>query len=141
MIVVGLIDHAITLLFAVWMAPCERSRCTHAWDRGLESLAFGRARSAVSIFGFIHPVVRAGRSEPELCAIDPHAVQDDSDLASDGYDGTPTALGLHQPHAPGLQARPFDRAHEHGVGGGVPAFADLRALCSRVGLRRKDGSG
>jgi len=99
---------------------------------GSESLAFGRARSAAGIFGFIHPVVRAGRSEPELCAIDPHAVQDDSDLASDGYDGTPTALGLHQPHAPGLQARPFDRAHEHGVGGGVPAFADLRALVGAI---------
>ena len=77
MIVVGLIDHAITLLFAVWMAPCERSRCTHAWDRGLESLAFGRARSAVSIFGFIHPVVRAGRSEPELCAFEGRTAVDE----------------------------------------------------------------
>jgi hypothetical protein len=34
----------------------------HAWDQGLESLALGRARSAAVIVGFIHPVVRMGRS-------------------------------------------------------------------------------
>ena len=46
------------------------------------------------------------RSEPELCALDPHAVKHDGNLASDRDDSSPSALGLHQPHAPGLQAVP-----------------------------------
>ena len=98
------------------MAPYERSRCAHAWDQGLESLAFGRARSAADIFGFIHPVVHVGRSgqdrsealvrsccslrsEPEFSAVDPHAMQDDGDLASNGDDGASPTFGLHQ-HMP-----------------------------------------
>jgi hypothetical protein len=51
----------------------RRSRCTHAWDQGLESLAYGRAQSAAVIVGFIHPVVRMGRSGQDrlrwLCQI------------------------------------------------------------------------
>lgn len=50
---------------------------------------------------------RSLRSEPELCAIDPYAMQDDSDLASDCHDGAPAALGFHQPHTPGFQAQPL----------------------------------
>ena len=45
----------------------------HAWDQGLESLALRRARSAADINGFIHPVVRVGRSGQDrvrrLCQI------------------------------------------------------------------------
>lgn len=59
---------------------------------------------------------RSLRSGAEVWALDPHAVQDDGDLAGQGDDGAPAALGLHQFDALGLQAGPGDRAHQHGVG-------------------------
>ena len=68
---------------------------------------------------------RSLRSVPELCAVRPHAVQDDSKFSGDGDDGASPALGLHQPHAPGFEARPGDRAHEHGVGGRVEGGAHV----------------
>jgi hypothetical protein len=34
----------------------------HAWNQGLESLAFGRPLSAAVVVGFVHRVVRMGRS-------------------------------------------------------------------------------
>jgi hypothetical protein len=47
----------VTLLFAVWMAHCLRA-AARMCRIGVESLAFGRARGAADIFGFIHPIVR-----------------------------------------------------------------------------------
>jgi hypothetical protein len=60
---------------------------------------------------------RSLRSKPELCAVDPHAMKHDGNLAGDSNDGSPPALGLHQPHAPGLQAAPGNRPHQHRVSG------------------------
>ena len=42
-ILVGLVVHAGHASLRSLMAPFERSRCTHASDQGLESLALGRA--------------------------------------------------------------------------------------------------
>ena len=39
----GFIVHAGHASIRSLLALHERSRCTHAWDQGLESLAFGRA--------------------------------------------------------------------------------------------------
>lgn len=39
----GFIVHAGHASIRSLIALHERSRCTHAWDQGLESLAFGRA--------------------------------------------------------------------------------------------------
>jgi hypothetical protein len=131
----------------------------HAWDQGLESLALGRARSAADINGFIHPVVRVDdpariefegsvkscrclRSEPELCAVDPHPMKHDGNLAGDSDDGSSPSLGLHQPHAPCLQAAPGNRPHQHRVGGcierrphvGVAGMGDPAGIVLLAGL-------
>ena len=85
----------------------------------VESLALRRASScAADIFGFIHKP-RPVRTTPlglggwlfrscraphlfltEFCAIYPHPVQQDGEFACDGDNGTTTAFGSHQPHAP-----------------------------------------
>jgi hypothetical protein len=59
------------------------------------------------------------RSEPELCAIDPHAMEQDSDLAGNSDDSSPASFGFHQSHTPCLQAAPGDRAPEHRIGGRI----------------------
>lgn len=64
-----LVVHAGHASLRSLVAPVRWSRCTHAWDQGLESLAVGRARSAGDIFGFIHPVVRVGRSGRGSCEL------------------------------------------------------------------------
>jgi hypothetical protein len=46
--------------------------------------------------------------EGYISSVDPHAVKHDGNLASDSDDSSLPALGLHQPHAPGLKAVPGD---------------------------------
>lgn len=104
---------------------------------GVESLAYGRAQSAAVIFGFIHPIVRV-RTIParsaELSSV--HAAASVAPRRN-SLPSTHTrckttanlramaapALGLHQPHAPAFQARPSDRAHQHGVRGCIKSCA------------------
>ena len=85
---------------------------------------------------------RCLRSEPELCAVDPHPMKHDGNLAGDSDDGSPPSLGLHQPHAPCLQAAPGNRPHQHRVGGcierrphvGVAGMGDPAGIVLLAGL-------
>ena len=71
----------------------------------------------------------------ELGPVDPHAVQNDRELARDGDFGLAEPVALSQPNPPGLQGRPFLYASEQHIGG----FEQICAEHSVAALRDSAG--
>ncbi len=78
----------------------------------------------IGIFGFLSSC-RSLRSEPEFCAVNTHAVEQDSNFAGNSHGSSPPPFGFHQTHTPCFQATPCNRSHEHRVGRGVKRHADI----------------
>ena len=67
----------------------------------------------------------------ELGPVDPHAVQNDRELARDGDFGLAEPVALSQPNPPGLQGRPFLYASEQHIGG-FEQIADDQSACEQA---------
>ena len=109
-------------------------RCIHR-SGGLESLALERAFRAADIYGFIqtsstrwtiplgiewiNSCVCSLGSPLELSAIDPHAMQDNGQFASDRNDRHTSTLRFHELHSPCFECREANRTRHQTVGSGI----------------------